>query len=325
MKIMIAEDDVTSRLILESILTKWNYEVISSTDGNDAWRKLREVDSPRLVILDWMMPGIEGIEICRRIRENAKKEDPYTYIIILTAKESKDNIILGMEAGADDYITKPFDQHELRVRLRAGERIVQLQSDLLAAKKDLLKLARTDPLTGVMNRRAILSQIEIEISRAKREKRNISLSMIDIDHFKKINDNYGHLTGDKVLRECVHRIGASIRVYDSVGRFGGEEFLAVIPGSKMSDAITIAERIRTSVAENSVYVDGSIIPVTISQGVATWNGDANTDDLIAMADEALYRAKENGRNRVEQALVRPGTKDIDVTESGTLESLAQDH
>ena len=135
MRILIAEDDVTSRLILENMLTKWGYDVVSATDGNDAWKKLQEEDSPKLVILDWMMPGMEGIEICRKIRKNSKSEDQYTYVTLLTAKESKENIVTGMDAGADDYITKPFDMHELRVRVRAGQRIVQLQSELLEAKK----------------------------------------------------------------------------------------------------------------------------------------------------------------------------------------------
>jgi len=299
MRILIAEDDVTSRLILENMLTKWGYDVVSATDGNDAWEKLQEENSPRLVILDWMMPGMEGIEICRKIRENAKSKDQYTYVTLLTAKESKENIVTGMDAGADDYITKPFDQHELRVRVRAGQRIVQLQSELLEAKKDLLLQSRTDPLTGVLNRRAILSLIESELSRSKRENSNISISMLDLDHFKKINDTYGHLLGDAVLRDCINRVGNSIRKYDSIGRFGGEEFIVVLPGSAQKDALCIAERIRTSIIEKDVNVDDVSIPFTISQGLATSNGDITVDNLIAVADEALYRAKENGRNRVE--------------------------
>lgn len=303
MKILIAEDDTTSRIILEKILSKWGYEVVSTSDGNDAWKQLQSEDTPSLVILDWMMPGIEGIEICRRIRENTKKDSPYTYVILLTAKESKKNIIKGMEAGADDYITKPFDPHELRVRLRAGQRILELQSELLAAKKELLVQSRTDPLTGVFNRRAILSQMEIEISRAKREKTKISLLMIDIDHFKKINDTYGHLVGDEVIKECVRRISDSIRIYDSIGRFGGEEFLVIMPGAEKADAFTIAQRIRSVIGGKDVIADGSGIPVTISQGVVTYTRDTTSNDLIAMADEALYRAKENGRNRVEEAFI----------------------
>jgi diguanylate cyclase (GGDEF)-like protein len=308
MKILIAEDDVTSRLILENMLTKWGYDVVAATDGNDAWEKLQEEDAPKLVILDWMMPGMEGIEICRKIRKNTKSEDQYTYVTLLTAKESKENIVTGMDAGADDYITKPFDQHELRVRVRAGQRIVQLQTELLEAKKDLLLQSRTDPLTGVLNRRAILSQIESELSRARRENTKISVSMLDLDHFKKINDTYGHLAGDAVLRECMNRVGDSVRTYDSIGRFGGEEFLVILPGADQADALCVAERIRQNIVEKDADVEEVSISFTISQGLATSNGDITVENLIAMADEALYRAKENGRNRVEHAAVLEGKK-----------------
>ena len=301
MRILIAEDDVTSRLILENMLTKWGYDVVSATDGNDAWKKLQEEDSPKLVILDWMMPGMEGIEICRKIRETSKKEDQYTYVTLLTAKESKENIVAGMDAGADDYITKPFDMHELRVRVRAGQRIVQLQSELLETKKNLEIQSRTDPLTGVLNRRAILSQIENELSRAKRDDTQLSISMLDLDHFKKINDTFGHLAGDAILRESMDRVQETIRSYDAIGRFGGEEFIVVLPGAKQADAIIIAERIRLKINGNKANIDGVSIPFTISQGLATCNGKSTVDELIAKADEALYRAKENGRNRVEHA------------------------
>lgn len=301
MRILIAEDDVTSRLILENMLTKWGYDVVSATDGNDAWKKLQEEDSPKLVILDWMMPGIEGIEICRKIRENSKSEDQYTYVTLLTAKESKENIVTGMDAGADDYITKPFDMHELRVRVRAGQRIVQLQSELLEAKKDMEIQSRTDPLTGVLNRRAILSQIENELSRAKRDNAHISISMLDLDHFKKINDTFGHLAGDAVLRESMNRVEETIRTYDAVGRFGGEEFIVVLPGAKEADAFIIADRIRMKINEKNANIDGVSIPFTISQGLATCNGELTADELIAKADEALYRAKQNGRNCVDKA------------------------
>jgi len=300
MKILIAEDDSTSRRILEAALTKWGHDIVSVADGAEAWEKLQDADAPKLAILDWIMPSIEGVEICRKLRENKKDKEQYTYLILLTSKGSKENIISGMEAGADDYVVKPFDQHELRVRIRAGQRIVQLQSELLAAKQDLLLQSRTDPLTGVLNRRAILSQIEIELSRAQREGKNLSLSMLDIDHFKKINDTYGHMVGDDVLREVVRRISAVIRKYDSLGRFGGEEFLIVIPGAEGAEAYAIGEKIRSVIGETAFFVDGSKIRVTVSQGVVTGDGNANVDDLMAMADKAMYQAKDNGRNRVEQ-------------------------
>ena len=301
MKILIAEDDATSRRILEAALTKWGYEVVSVADGTEAWEEMQKLDVPRLAILDWMMPEMEGVEVCKKLREKEKDQEQYTYLILLTSKGAKENIVSGMEAGADDYIIKPFDQHELRVRIRAGQRIIQLQSELLAAKQDLLLLSRTDPLTGIFNRRAILSQIEKELSRAKRENKKLSLSLLDIDHFKKINDTYGHISGDKVLRECVKRIGSAMRIYDSLGRIGGEEFLVVIPGAKGNDARAIGERIRSMIGDKDILVNGSSIRVTISQGVVTWDGNMSVDELIARADQALYQAKENGRNRVEKA------------------------
>lgn len=210
-------------------------------------------------------------------------------------------LVSGMEAGADDYIVKPFDQHELRVRIRAGQRIIQLQSELLSAKQDLLLQSRTDSLTGILNSRAILQQIKIEMSRAQREEKKLSLSMLDIDHFKNINDTHGHMVGDAVLQEFVKRIGEVIRKYDSLGRIGGEEFLIVFPGAKEAVAFKVAERVRSVIGETDFFVDGAKIRVTVSQGVATWDGNTNVDDLIAEADKALYRAKGNGRNRVEQA------------------------
>ena len=298
MRILIAEDDVTSRLILENMLTKWGYDVVSATDGNDAWKKLQEEDSPKLVILDWMMPGMEGTEICRKIRENSKSEDQYTYVTLLTAKESKENIVTGMDAGADDYITKPFDMHELRVRVRAGQRIVQLQSELLEAKKNLEIQSRTDPLTGVLNRRDILLQIENELSRAKRDNTQISISMLDLDHFKKINDTFGHLAGDAILRESMNRVEETIRTYDSVGRFGGEEFIVVLPGANQVDAFNIAERVRRKMDEKNAEVDGVSIPFTISQGVVLSIQKGVTDDTIQKADTAMYQSKARGKNRI---------------------------
>lgn len=303
MKILIAEDDSTSRRTLEAALSKWGYDVVTAADGNEAWEKLQGTVAPKLAVLDWIMPGLEGIEICRRLRDNKADNEQYTYLILLTSKGTKDNIVSGMAAGADDYIVKPFDPHELRVRIRAGQRIIELQSELLTAKQDLFLQSRTDSLTGVLNRRAIFSQVETELSRARRENKKISLSMLDIDFFKKVNDTYGHMAGDEVLRDVVKRINNVIRIYDSIGtlgRYGGEEFILIIPGAKEEDAYGIFERIRTAIVETDFPINGSNIQVTVSQGVVTWDGHTKADDLIARADKALYQAKENGRNRVEQ-------------------------
>ena len=217
MQILIAEDDRTSRNILNVVLTRLGYDVIAVADGAAAWKVLQRPDAPKLVILDWVMPGMEGIEICTRLRRISDPETSYTYVILLTAKGSKENIIMGMDAGADDYVVKPFDHNELRVRIRAGQRIVDLQSELYAVKKELLLQSRTDPLTGILNRRALMPLIAKECSRSLRSKASFALSMLDIDHFKKINDTYGHSAGDAVLKEIVNRINAVIRPYDPAG------------------------------------------------------------------------------------------------------------
>lgn len=307
MKILIAEDERVSLRVLKTVLGKWGYDVISVTNGNDAWEELQRDSAPKLAILDWMMPGIEGIELCRMLRQKELHSDEYTYVILLTAKGSKKNIITGMRYGADDYIIKPFDKSELHVRVRAGERIIQLQSELLSAKKELQKLSRTDSLTGILNRRAIIAQIEAEMSRASRERGPVSLALLDLDHFKNINDTYGHITGDAVLKECVARIDSITRSYDLIGRFGGEEFLVLLPGANENGAYVACEKIRNVIGNKAVQFNDTQVPVTISIGVATWDCHEKADDLIARADKALYQAKDGGRNRVEVARGRVKT------------------
>ena len=200
MRILIAEDDPTSRLILEGVLKKWGYVVEAVSDGSQAWERLQTDNPPRLVILDWMMPGFSGPELCSMIRAHTREEDPYIYCILLSAKSKKEHIVKGMEAGADDYIIKPFDQHELRVRIRAGQRIIDLQSALRETREKLLQQSRIDPLTEIFNRRAIFERLRVELDRSRREQTSVSLFMLDIDHFKSVNDTYGHLAGDHVLR-----------------------------------------------------------------------------------------------------------------------------
>lgn len=305
MKILIAEDDAATRHLLESLLTDLGFQVLSAADGDEAWHILSQPARPRLAVLDWMMPGIEGDEICRRVRQREGEEgedEGYTYLILLTAKGSTDHVVNGLDAGADDYIAKPFDEHELRARVRAGQRIVRLHSELLEAKNDLLVQARTDSLTGVLNRRAILRQIEIELGRAKRGNEPVSLSVIDIDNFKNINDTHGHAAGDAILVEFVNRIREVIRIYDSFGRMGGEEFCVLFPGTRETEALAICTRIREVLAEKPIDFQGEPIHVTASQGITASHGEETVDDLINLADQAMYRAKRKGRNRVEPAL-----------------------
>jgi diguanylate cyclase (GGDEF)-like protein len=297
MQILIAEDDSTSRFILEGVLKKWGYRVEAVSDGRQAWERIQAEEAPRLVILDWMMPGYTGPELCAMIRENTRDEDPYTYCILLSAKGEKEHIVKGMEAGADDYIIKPFDYHELRVRVRAGQRIVELQSDLREAQQKLLLQSRVDHLTGIFNRRAIFDHVWIELDRSKRENVPISIFMLDIDHFKKVNDTYGHLVGDQVLRETVKRIKEKVRTYDILGRFGGEEFLLVSSKLGREKAQDLAERVRVGIEEEPFWIAGKPIAITVSMGGITWNGRDSMDELVNRADTALYQAKEQGRNR----------------------------
>ena len=301
MKILIAEDDPVSRRLLEAKLVKWGYDVVVTCDGDEAWEALRAEDAPRLAILDWMMPGLDGVEICGRMRKEAR--EPYIYIILLTALHRDEDLVTGMEAGADDYITKPFKANELRVRLRAGRRIIELQNELIEAREALRERATHDPLTGLWNHEEILRILRRHLSRAKREGGEVSVIMADLDHFKNVNDTHGHMAGDTVLRQTAVRMLSMVRDYDYVGRYGGEEFLIVLPGSDMEGATVLAERLCLSISSQSMDIPEGMIPVTISLGVANncKEKKSDTDSLVHAADLALYRAKEKGRNRVEIA------------------------
>jgi diguanylate cyclase (GGDEF)-like protein len=298
MKILIAEDDQVSRRVLEAHLGKWGYQVLSARDGNEAWQILQSAEPPRLAILDWMMPGMDGIELCRRVRLEGR--EPYTYIILLTALSGEENLCIGMDAGADDYLTKPFRGNELRVRLRAGRRIVDLQDELIAAREALRIKAAHDPLTGLWNHEEIISTLQREMARAKRGGRLVAAVMADIDHFKLVNDSFGHMAGDAVLRAVSNRMIERVRPYDAVGRYGGEEFLVVLPGCDGEGAAALAERLRLCICRAPMDTPEGQIPVTISLGVAvSCAEESDAGLLVRAADRALYRAKEKGRNCVE--------------------------
>ncbi len=250
MKVLIADDDDVLRHILQARLTKWGYDVVEARNGIEAWRLLHGNDAPKLAILDWIMPGMDGVDVCKEIR---KREDhPYTYLILLTAKHRKEDVIAGMEAGADDYIAKPFDPQELKVRLRAGRRILDLQAELLAAKENLRYQATHDGLTGLLNRSATMESLRGELERAGRQEAPLCLMIGDIDHFKNINDTYGHMIGDAVLCEAARRMRSSLRAYDSIGRYGGEEFLFVMPGCDAANAWNHAARIQEAITSQPI-------------------------------------------------------------------------
>jgi len=298
MKVLIADDDDVLRHILEASLTKWGYESVIARNGLEAWRILQEDDAPKLAILDWVMPGMDGPTVCREIR---KLEDrPYIYVLLLTSKHRKEDVIAGLEAGADDYVSKPFDPHELKVRLRAGRRILDLQSELLAARESLRYQATHDGLTGLMNRSATLEALGNELERAARQGTPICLMLADFDHFKGINDTYGHSAGDAVLCEAARRMRTSVRTYDHVGRYGGEEFLFILPGCDTEDARNQAERLKTSITAQPIELPSLAISFSISIGTVVKYNPVLEDleALVQAADAALYEAKLRGRNRV---------------------------
>jgi len=298
MKVLIADDSPTSRAMLRKSLARWGYEVVMAENGAEAWDILEKPDAPPMAILDWVMPHLTGPDVCKKVRET--RREPYTYILLLTSKNSKDETIEGLEAGADDYIVKPFDQQELSVRLRAGKRIIDLQLSLMEAREELREKANKDLLTMLPNRAAIMTILEQEIARSHRDHRTVGIALLDIDHFKKVNDTYGHFAGDAVLRETAARLKGSMRAYDQVGRYGGEEFLVVLPNCDMEQARMQADRMRQRLQDSKILADAGIeIPVTASFGVTISDlSDRNPNIFIRVADEALYRAKAGGRNCV---------------------------
>ena len=299
MKVLVADDNLFGLGALAETRGGWGFVVVGVGDGAAAWQALQGDDAPRLAILDWMMPGLDGAQVCRRLR--ARDSGPYVYTLLLTSRDDARDIVSGLEAGADDYLTKPFREHELRARLGTGRRILDLQQELIAAREAMRRQATRDALTGLWNRGQIMQALERELARARREGTPLGVILLDVDHFKRVNDTHGHPVGDAVLREVARRLEEVFRAYDGVGRYGGEEFLVVLPGCDAAAALALAERARAAMAGLPLELAEAAVAFTISAGVAATGGAWTTDAgaLLQTADAALYRAKRGGRDRVE--------------------------
>jgi two-component system, cell cycle response regulator len=301
MRILVVDDDPLTLHMVVYRLRQWGHEVISCTDGAMAWKVLEQGTVPNVAILDWMLPGMNGPELCQRIR--GRSDCPYVYIVMLTGRNNPDDLIAGLDAGADDYLTKPFHLGELDARLRAGKRIVDLQNELILARETLRVQAMQDSLTQILNHGAIIEALLREIDRAHREHQPLSLILADLDGFKNVNDSYGHVVGDGILVEVARRMRNCLRSYDAIGRYGGEEFLMVLPNSEAAQAVRLAERIRVAVSQEPFRFRNLDLTVTVSQGVTTWTQPypIPIERLIQTADGALYLVKNSGRNGVEYA------------------------
>ncbi|GAB4435368.1 MAG: diguanylate cyclase [Chloroflexi bacterium OHK40] len=303
MQIVIADDEPTSRRLLRAVLTAAGHQVLEAADGEAAW-ELLEASGANLLITDWRMPRLDGPGLIQRIR--AAPRSSYTYCILLTARDSKTDTVVGLDSGADDYLTKPFHHDELRARVAIASRILALEASLREARDNYAYQASHDPLTGLLNRPAIMGHVEAELARAGRGGSSLSLALIDLDHFKEVNDRYGHLVGDQALRSVAQILTSALRPYDWVGRWGGEEFLIVLANTGPDEAAQVAERLRALVAATPLQLaDGSTLPLTVSIGVAgtaLFKGqEVDKVALFQQADRALYAAKAAGRNRVHVA------------------------
>ena len=307
MRLLIAEDDPTSLHLLDWLLRGWGYETLLARDGNEAWKILQTPGAPALVILDWLMPGMDGIELCKNVRSLQTELRPY--IILVTGKETKKDLVIGINAGADEYLAKPYEPEELRVRVHAGERIVEMEMAMLTAREALRYQAMHDEMTGLLNHAYGMESLWREFARSARTGRPISIVLADLDHFKSVNDLYGHPAGDRVLVEAAKRMASKMRPYEALIRYGGEEFLAVLCECAAPEAEKMAERLRRVLADELFDIEGKKVPLTASFGVASCAqaSGAAVEALVRLADQALYHAKAKGRNCIHVATLRPAS------------------
>jgi len=299
MRILVADDDSISRTLMQRTLQKFGYEVVLAENGRMAAEILARADGPRLALVDWMMPELDGPELCREVRSQHRGSG-YVYVVLLTSKQGSEDIVAGLDAGADDYITKPCHPAELRARLHTGCRILSLEEELVKARDEMLYKATHDALTGIWNRASILSQLKGTLERSVRDKSSVSVLLCDVDHFKQVNDNHGHLVGDMVLHEVAKRLTKAVRSYDAVGRYGGEEFLILLRDCDDSTLKVRSEGVRLAVTAAPILAGSEELRISVSVGAAScrqWELGTPIERILASADAALYRAKTEGRNR----------------------------
>ncbi len=299
-KVLIADDERVSRTLLMRVVESWGYDAVEADSGASAWEILNQTDPPRIAIIDWMMPGMDGVEICRRLHD--RTDSPLIYTILLTSKTDESALIYALEQGAHDFQTKPANPGELRARLLVGRRFVEADDRLNESLSRMEEMAATDALTGVANRRHFFQLAERELYRTQRSRSPVALMVIDIDNFKEINDTYGHAAGDTALCHLVAVCQLSLRRTDVIARFGGDEFVILLPECDPPTALQTAERLLHSVNATPVPEKEGAFQIQVTIGIATSNGDSfpveSIDTLLRLADEALYEGKEAGRNQV---------------------------
>lgn len=307
--ILVVDDDIVSRTVMEKYLHKAGFEVACAGNGREALMHLDQSEY-RIVLTDWMMPEIDGPELCRRIRK--KKTDSYIFIILITARGSKNDIVSGLESGADDYLTKPIHPAELIARINTCIRILELEKSLKNANEEIRLLSITDPLTGCFNRGYLNERLPPELGRAQRYNHPLAVLIADIDHFKHVNDTYGHQIGDRVLKCCAACIRNQLRQdVDWVVRYGGEEFLIILPETGWEGLRSVAERVRQAIEKLAIEAGDITIQITASFGGTAINPSQQhllhitADQLINQADTQLYRSKKEGRNRTNVIETKP--------------------
>jgi diguanylate cyclase (GGDEF)-like protein len=299
MRILVVDDEPLSRHVLQAAVEQLGHQWTAAQDGEAAWQCFNQ-DKPEVLITDLLMPEVDGLELCRRVRADTRAG--YTYIMLVTVLGDRDDVVRGMEAGADDYLIKPVQLLDLQARLIAAQRVTDLHAELGRHRAELAHLARHDPLTGLGNRRSLQEDLEVLHARSQRYRRGFALAMCDIDRFKAYNDTHGHQAGDQALRAVAATIAQEVRGGDSVYRYGGEEFLLILPEQTQDTALVAVERVRSAVERLAIPQPaagpGGIL--TLSAGIAAFGprGATTAEELLQQADAALYRAKAAGRNQL---------------------------